>query len=75
MNKNFSQTISFRSDDPAPIIELIRQYDVDPDVSASDEAERNNQRPETQASSAKLFEHFIGEPAWNHYDELYRTDF
>ncbi|MFA5883762.1 MAG: hypothetical protein WDA60_07920 [Acidimicrobiia bacterium] len=109
MNKNFSQTISFRVDDPAPIIALLEQWDidqascdimgymgirlladrenpgrymiiadfgvVDPDVSAADEAARNNERPETQATSAKMIEHIIGEPEYHHYDELYRTDF
>jgi len=109
LNKNFSQTISFRVDDPTPIIGLLEQWDldqascdimgymgirlladrenpghymiiadfgvVDPEVPAADEAARNNERPETQATSAKMFEHVIGEPAWHHYDELYRTDF
>ena len=109
MNQNFSQTISFQVDDPAPIIALLEQWDidqascdimgymgirlladrenlgrymiiadfgvVDPDVSAADEAARNNARPETQATSAKMLEHSIGEPEYHHYDELYRTDF
>lgn len=48
---------------------------VDPDVSAADEAARNNERPETQATSAAMLSHCIGEPEWHHYDELYRTDF
>ena len=48
---------------------------VDPDVSAADEAARNNERPETQASAARMREHVKGEPEWRHYDELYRTDF
>jgi hypothetical protein len=109
VNRNFTQTIAVQCDDPAPIIELLEQWDidqasadimgymgvrlladrdnpgqylivadfgvVDPDVSAADEAARNNERPETQASAARMREHVKGEPEWRHYDELYRTDF
>lgn len=108
-NRNFSQTIAFECADPAPLIELLEQWDVDqasadimgymgirlladrerpgryliiadfgvvdPDVSAADEAARNNERPETQATSAAMLEHVVGEPIYSHYDELYRTDF
>lgn len=28
MNRNFSQTITFRCDDPAPILELIAEWDL-----------------------------------------------
>lgn len=109
MNQNFSQTIAVRCDDPAPIIELLEQWDldqastdimgymgvrlladrenpgqfliiadfavVDPDVSAADEAKRNNERPETRATAARLRELVNGEPEYRQYDELYRTDF
>ena len=109
MNLNFTQTISVRCDDPAPIIELLEQWDldqastdimgymgirvladrgnpgryliiadfgvVDPDVSAAEEAARNNERPETQATAARMAELVDGEPEYRHYDELYRTDF
>jgi len=109
VNRNFTQTIAVQCDDPAPIIELLEQWDidqasadimgymgvrlladrdnpgqylivadfgvVDPEVSAADEAARNNERPETQASAARMREHVNGEPEWRHYDELYRTDF
>ena len=88
MNRNFSQTITVRCDDPAPIVEMLEEWDlnqatsdimgymgtrvladrenpgqyviiadfgvVDPDVSAADEAARNNERPETQACAARL---------------------
>ncbi len=47
---------------------------IDPDVSAADEAARNNERPETQAFAASLLEVVDGEPDYRHYDELYRTD-
>ena len=109
MNKNFSQTISIRCADPAPIIELLEQWDldqascdimgymgirlladredpgaylviadfgvVDPDVSAADEAARNNERAETQSFASRLRDMVDGEPEYHHYDELYRTDF
>jgi hypothetical protein len=48
---------------------------VDPDVSAADEANRNNERPETEAWAARLLELIDDEPQYRHYDELYRTDF
>ena len=109
MNQNFSQTIAVRCGDPAPIIELLEQWDrdqasadimgymgtrlladrehpdqyliiadfgvVDPDVPAADEASRNNERPETQATAARIRELVNGEPEYHDYDELYRTDF
>jgi hypothetical protein len=47
---------------------------VDPDVSAAEEAARNNERPETHAIAARLRAVVDGEPEYRHYDELYRTD-
>jgi hypothetical protein len=47
---------------------------IDPDVSAAEEALRNNERPQTQAFAARLREVIDGEPEYRHYDELYRTD-
>jgi hypothetical protein len=109
VNGNFTQTITVRCADPAPMIALLEQWDidqastdimgymgirlladrespgryliiadfgvVDPDVSAADEAQRNNERPETQATSARMIELIDGEPEFHNYDELYRTDF
>ena len=46
---------------------------VDPDVSAAEEAARNNERPETQEWARRLLEVIEGQPAYSHYDELYRT--
>jgi hypothetical protein len=108
VNRNFSQTITVRCDDPAPIVEMLAEWDlqqatgdimgymgtrilrdrenpgqyiiiadfgvIDPDVSAADEAARNNERPETQAFAARLLKVVHGEPEYHHYDELYRTD-
>ena len=108
MNRNFSQTITVRCDNPEILIEMLVQWDlgqatsdimgymgtrlmadrehpgqyvfiadfgvIDPDVSAADEALRNNERPETQAFAARLLEVIDGAPEYRHYDELYRTD-
>jgi hypothetical protein len=46
---------------------------VDPDVSAFEEAQRNNERPETQAWIERLGAVIEGEPQFHDYDELYRT--
>jgi hypothetical protein len=108
VNRNFSQTITVRCDDPAPILELLTQWDleqasgeitgymgtrmladreklgqyviiadfgvVDPNVSAAEEAARNNSRPETREWAARLREVIDGEPEYHHFDEIYRTD-
>ena len=108
MNRNFSQTITVRCDDPAPLLALIAEWDlnqatgelmgymgtrvladreklghymiiadfgvVDPNVSAADEAARNNARPETRAFAERVREIIDGEPEYHHHDELYRTD-
>jgi hypothetical protein len=108
VNHNFSQTITVRAEDPAPIVALFSEWDhlqatsdimgymgtrvladrdtpgqyviiadfgvVDPEVSAADEAERNNQRPETAEYAARLAAMIEGEPDYRHYDEIYRTD-
>ena len=47
---------------------------VDPDVSAADEAMRNNERPETQATAARLRALLDDEPMYRHYDCVYRTE-
>ena len=106
--RNFSQTITVRCEDPAPILEMLAEWDfnqarsdimgymgtrvladreklghyviiadfgiVDPNVSAADEATRNNERPETRAFAARLLEVIDGEPEYHNFDEIYRTD-
>ena len=47
---------------------------VDPDVSAADEASRNNERPETKAMGAAVAEIIEGVPEFQNFDEVYRTD-
>jgi hypothetical protein len=109
VNLNFSHMIFVRGADPAEIVGLLEQWDiqqasadimgymgarllvdrehpdeyiivadfgiVDPEVSAADEALRNDGRPETQAWAAQLRAVVEGEPRHHNYDELYRTDF
>ena len=54
---------------------IIAEFGViDPNVSAADEAARNNARPETQAFADRFREVVDGEPDWHHFDEIYRTD-
>ena len=60
-------------DDPGHYLIIAEFAAVDPDVSAAEEAARNNERPETQASAKKLREVIEGEPVYTHFDELYRT--
>ena len=107
MHRNFTQTMTVRTDDPDGLIELARQWDVnqaaadvmgymgtriladreepgvyvieadfgvvDPEVSAAEEAERNNDRAETQQWAEYLRALSKGPPEFRHYDELYRT--
>ncbi|HXY93076.1 MAG TPA: hypothetical protein VEP49_11410 [Acidimicrobiia bacterium] len=60
-------------EDPGSYLIVAEFAVVDPDVSAVDEAARNNDRPETQEWARKLLEVIDGDPAYHHYDELYRT--
>ena len=47
---------------------------VDPDVPAADEAARNNQRPETQATAAAMRAVLDEDPVYRDYDWEYLTD-
>jgi hypothetical protein len=60
-------------ENPGQFLIIAEFAAVDPDVSAAEEAARNNERPETQAWAKKLLEVIEGEPVYRHYDELYRT--
>jgi hypothetical protein len=62
-------------DDPRRFVIIADFGVVDPEVSAADEARRNNERPETQASADRIRALIDGEPEFHDYDELYRTDF
>jgi hypothetical protein len=61
-------------DDPGRYMFIADFGVVDPNVSAFEEATRNNERPETQQGAARLRE-LVGEIEYHHYDELYRTEF
>ena len=47
---------------------------VDPDVSAAEEAARNNERAETKAMGVAVAEVIDGAPTYRNFDEVYRTD-
>lgn len=60
-------------DDPGSFMILAEFAEVDGDLTPAEEAERNNQRKETERWAQKLRALVGGEPIWTHYDELYRT--
>jgi len=60
-------------DDPGAYLILAEFAEVDGDLSPAQEAERNNQREVTERWAEKLRALVEGEPAWIHFDELYRT--
>ena len=61
-------------EDPDRLVFIADFGVVDPNVSAAEEAERNNARPETQAIAAALAALADGDPEYHNYDEIYRTD-
>jgi len=60
-------------DDPGRYLIIAEFAQVDADVAAADEAQRNNERPETQEWARRLLNYIQGEPAYHNYDELYQT--
>ena len=60
-------------DDPGSFVIFAEFAEVDGDLTPAGEAERNNQREETERWAQKLRALVDGEPDWSHYDELYRT--
>ena len=60
-------------DNPGHYVIVAEFGVVDPDVSAADEAARNNDRPETREWAKRLLELIDGEIEFRHYDEIYRT--
>ena len=60
-------------DEPGHYLIIAEFAAVDPEVSAADEAMRNNERAETQTWARKFREVIQGEPAYSNFDELYRT--
>ena len=62
-------------DDPRHLFIVAEFATTEPGVSAFEEAQRNNDRPETQEWARKVRELIDEEPEWMHFDEIYRTDF
>ena len=62
-------------DDPRHYIIVAEFHSIEPGVSAYEEAQKNNDRPETNEWARRMRELIDGEPEWTHFDELYRTDF
>ena len=60
-------------DEPGRYMVLAEFAEVDGDLTPAEEAERNNQREETERWAQKLRALVDDEPEWIHYDELYRT--
>lgn len=60
-------------DKPGSYLILAEFAEADGDLTAAEEAERNNQREETDRWAQKLRALADGELSWTHYDELYRT--
>ena len=62
-------------DDPRHVMIVAEFASTEPGVSAWEEAQRNNDRPETQEWARRVRELIDAEPEWSHFDEVYRTDF
>ena len=60
-------------DDPEQFLMIAEFGVVDPNVSAAEEAEKNNDRPETNEWYHKFLAASEGEPVFHNYDEIYRT--
>jgi hypothetical protein len=60
--------------DPGRYVIIADFAIVDPDVSAVEEAIRNNERPETQESAVRLREILDDDIQFDDYDEVYRTN-
>ena len=58
---------------PGQYLKIAEFGVVDPDVSAAEEASRNDNRSETQEWFGKFLEVIDGEPVFHNYDEIYRT--
>jgi len=61
-------------DDPRHVLIVAEFASVEPGVSAFEEAQKNNDRPETNDWARRLRELLDDEPEWSHFDEHYRTD-
>jgi hypothetical protein len=62
-------------DDPGRYVMIADFGEVDPNLTAAQEAFLNNERPQTQQFAERFRAVTVGEPEWHHYDEIYRTSF
>jgi hypothetical protein len=69
------QHILASRDDPGHYLIVAEFASVDPGVSAAEEAEKNNERPETNEWARRLRAVAEGEPVFSDYDEIYRTSY
>lgn len=60
-------------DHPNEYLILADFAPVTGELTAAQEAERNNERNETEGWAARLRATIDGEPEWLHFDEIYRT--
>ena len=60
-------------DDPGQYMLVANFAQVEPGVSAREEAEKNNDRPETNAWAEALLSITREPPTYAHYDELYTS--
>ena len=60
-------------DRPGDYMILAEFAEVDGDLTAAEEAQRNNQREATERWAERLRALVDGEPDWIHFDELYHT--
>src|SRR5262249_29216997 len=59
--------------DPGRFVIVADFGEVNPGVSAAEEAARNNERPETRESAERMHA-AVGEIEFRDYDEIYRTE-
>ncbi|HET9730339.1 MAG TPA: hypothetical protein VFR41_12990 [Acidimicrobiia bacterium] len=62
-------------DDPGRYVMIAEFGVVDPNVSAAEEAEMNNERAQTNEFAERFRAISGGEPEWGNFDEIYRSPF
>jgi hypothetical protein len=61
-------------DDPERVFVIAEFAAVEPGVPAVEEAQRNNDRPETNEIAARMVALSTTPPEYHDFDEVYRTD-
>jgi hypothetical protein len=62
-------------DDPGRYVMIADFGEVDPNLTAAQEAFLNNERAQTHDFAERFRAIATSEPEWHHYDEIYRTSF